>query len=131
MGGDQDSSKRETTDDLDPGDRGHGETSVVVDDPIHPIDKSRVSSYSSSGDCLHGRLTGGLGHSVSGRVVERSLATSGSAYQLARAPDSIDSSTTPTYQVTKQAISVPDRQLNGSVAFEEAGGGQGLGLSSS
>ena len=104
---------------MDSGDRGHGETSVVVDDPIRLGDRSGISS---SGDSLHGCLTGGLGHSVSGPVVGRSLATSGSAYQLARALDSVDSSTTATVQVRKQASSVPDRQLDGSVAFEEAGG---------
>ena len=129
MGGNQGNSARETVEELDSGDRSHGKSSVVVDNPVRSGDRSRVSSSSPSGDSLHGRLAGGLGHSVSRPIVERSLATPGSAYKLARAPDSADSSATSTVQVTKQASSVPDRQLNGSFVFKEAGGGDEVSVS--
>ena len=108
MGGNQGGTTWETADELDSCNRGHDKTSDVVDDPICPGDRSRVLSSSSSGDSLHGRLAEGLGHSVSRSVVERSLATLGSAYYLTRAPDRVDSSATAIVQVTKQATSVSD-----------------------
>ena len=71
---------------------------------MRPGDRSRVSFSSLSEASRHGRVTRGLGHSVSEPVVGRSLATSGSSYQLAPAPDSVDSPTTLAIQVTSEPV---------------------------
>ena len=42
MGSNQGSSTWETADELGSGDRGHDKTSVMMDDPIRPGDRSRV-----------------------------------------------------------------------------------------